>query len=84
MSKLTDAFKAFTQALLGTSEDIPGDSLADVVDYAAENYTPPADGADGAYVTGIELTVDVGGAVTGGTATLSDESTVNITVTPET
>ena len=81
MSRLTDAFKAFTQTLLNTSEDIPGDRLADVVDYAAENYTPPADGADGLSVTAIELTVDVGGAVTGGIATLSDESTINITVT---
>ena len=84
MSKLTDSFKALAQAMLGTSEDIPGDSLADVVDYLAENYTAPSDGADGvdgASVTAIALVTDVGGAVTGGTATLSDESTVEITVT---
>lgn len=84
-SKLTESFKALTKVLLGTSEDIPGDSLADVVDYLAENYEAPtgepgADGADGASVTAITLTVDGGGAVTGGTATLSDESTVTITV----
>lgn len=47
MSKLTDAFKVLFQALLGTSEDIPGDSLADVVGHAAENYTPPATGPEG-------------------------------------
>ena len=87
MSRLTDAFKALTQALLGTEHAIPGDRLADIVEYAAENYTPPSDGdpgapgAPGAYVTAIALTVDEGGAVTGGTATLSDENTVPITVT---
>ena len=37
-------------------------------------------GDDGAYVTAIELTTE-GGAVTGGTATLSDDTTVTITVT---
>jgi hypothetical protein len=47
MSKLTDAFKSFVQALIDTSEEIPGDSLADVVDYAADNYTRPADGVPG-------------------------------------
>jgi hypothetical protein len=44
MSKLTDAFKAFTQALLDTEEAIPGDRLADIVEYAADNYTAPAVG----------------------------------------
>ena len=40
-------------------------------------------GATGAYVTAIELeTTD--GAVTGGTATLSDDTTVTITVTEAT
>ena len=37
-------------------------------------------GDDGAYVTAIELTTE-GGAVTGGTATLSDGTDVTITVT---
>ena len=37
-------------------------------------------GDDGAYVTAIELVTE-DGAVTGGTATLSDSSTVEITVT---
>lgn len=39
-----------------------------------------AKGADGAYVTAIELEL-TDGVVTGGTATLSDETEVNITVT---
>lgn len=39
-----------------------------------------AKGDDGAYVTAIELTTEEG-VVTGGTATLSDDTTVTITVT---
>ena len=39
-----------------------------------------AKGDDGAYVTAIELVTE-DGAITGGTATLSDSTTVEITVT---
>lgn len=38
-------------------------------------------GADGKSIKSIALTTDGTGKVTGGTATMSDESTVNITVT---
>lgn len=38
-------------------------------------------GADGKSVTAIELTTNAEGAVIGGTATLSDKSTIQITVT---
>lgn len=38
-------------------------------------------GADGKSITAIALTTDETGKVTGGTATLSDESTIKITVT---
>lgn len=40
-----------------------------------------ATGANGLSITAIALTTDVDGKVTGGTATLSDSSTVSITVT---
>ena len=40
-----------------------------------------ADGADGKSITAITLTKDATGAITGGTATLSDTSQINITVT---
>lgn len=40
-----------------------------------------AKGADGKSITAIELTTNAEGAVTGGTATLSDNSTIQITVT---
>ena len=39
-----------------------------------------AKGADGKYITAIALTKDETGAITGGTATMSDETTVTITV----
>ena len=42
--------------------------------------TGPA-GADGKSITAINLTTNAEGAVTGGTATMSDESTTQITVT---
>lgn len=38
-------------------------------------------GTDGKSVTAIKLTTNAGGAVTGGTATLNDKSTIPITVT---
>ena len=41
---------------------------------------PGATGADGKSITAITLTKDVTGAITGGTATLSDTSQINITV----
>ena len=47
---------------------------------AASGVQGPA-GVDGKSITAIELTTNAEGAVTGGTATLSDESTINITVT---
>lgn len=40
-----------------------------------------AAGADGKSITAIALTTNAEGAVTGGTATLSDESIIQITVT---
>lgn len=46
----------------------------------AQGAAGPA-GADGKSVTAIELTTNTEGAVTGGTATLSDKSTIKITVT---
>lgn len=46
----------------------------------AQGATGPA-GADGKSITAINLTTNAEGAVTGGTATMSDESTIQITVT---
>lgn len=49
-----------------------------------ENGTPGAKGADGKSVKALALTVDDSGKVTGGTMTLSDNSTVAVTVTTAT
>ena len=46
----------------------------------AQGATGPA-GADGKSITAIALTTNAEGVVTGVTATLSDDSTINITVT---
>lgn len=46
----------------------------------AQGATGPA-GADGKSINAIALTTNAEGAVTGGTATLSDKSTIQITVT---
>lgn len=51
---------------------------------AGTNGTAGAKGADGKSVTAIALTTDASGKVTGGTATLSDKSTIAITVTTAT
>lgn len=49
-----------------------------------ENGTPGAKGADGKSVKALALKVDATGKVTGGTMTLSDNSTVVVTVTTAT
>lgn len=48
---------------------------------AGQDGAQGATGPAGASVTAIELTADAEGNITGGTATLSDKSTVEITVT---
>ena len=48
----------------------------------AQGATGPA-GVNGKSVTAIELTTDESGRVTGGIATLSDDSTITITVTTQ-
>lgn len=48
---------------------------------AGQNGAAGPAGADGKSVTAIELTTNAEGAVIGGTATLSDELTIEITVT---
>lgn len=93
-AKIVRALKSLTVALdgSGTTDEITQNSVAGVLENLAENYERPADGAKGAdgadgekgdtgaHVTAMALTV-ADGVVTGGTATLSDSSTITITVT---
>ena len=84
MSKITDALKALGKKC-NTSQTVPaGNSIAEIIGSIAENFNITGakgdDGAAGASVTAITLVTE-DGAITGGTATLSNGSTVDITVT---
>lgn len=75
------SFNGWTDIALGTQG--PKGDKGDKGDTGAQGATEatgPA-GADGKSVTAIELTTNAEGAITGGTATLSDKSTIPITVT---
>lgn len=75
------SFGGWTDVSLGTQgpKGDKGDK-GDTGAQGATGATGPA-GADGKSVTAIKLTTNAEGAITGGTATLSDKSTIPITVT---
>lgn len=87
MSRLIKALKALGKKCNTGSTEPEGKTLSEVISSIAENFNitgaAGADGDDGASVTAIALTTTEG-AVTGGTATLSDGTTVEITVTEAT
>lgn len=58
----------------------PQGDKGDTGETGPQGATGPA-GADGKSITATALTTNAEGAVTGGTATLSDKSTIQITVT---
>lgn len=75
------------KALFAAGKTMTQESFASLVDFLQEQKGPKGDqgvpgtkGADGKSITAIALTTDESGKVTGGTATLSDQSTVEITV----
>lgn len=72
------SFNGWTDIALGTQGQ-KGDK-GDTREQGPQGEQGPA-GADGKSLTAIELTTNAEGAVTGGTATLSDKSTIQITVT---
>lgn len=72
------SFNGWTDVSLGTQG--PKGDKGDTGAQGATGATGPA-GADGKSVTAIKLTTNAEGAITGGTATLSDKSTIPITVT---
>lgn len=82
------------KALFAAGKTMTQESFASLVDFLEEQKGPKGDkgdtgakgaaganGTDGKSITAIALTTDESGKVTGGTATLSDQSTINITVT---
>ena len=74
------------KALFAAGKTMTQESFASLVDFLQEQKGPKGDkgdpGADGKSITAIALTTDESGKVTGGTATLSDQSTIEITVLP--
>lgn len=79
--------------LFATGKTMTQESFASLVDFLQEQKGPKGDkgdagpkgaaGADGKSITSIALTTDGTGKVTGGTATLSDQSTIQITVSQD-
>ena len=73
--------KALGKKLNTGGPEPAGDTIAEVLESIEVDFDITGDkGDDGASVTAIELEV-TDGVVSGGTATLSDGTTVNITVT---
>lgn len=71
----------WTDAASGVQGPVgPQGEKGDTGETGPQGATGPA-GADGKSITAIALTTNAEGAVTGGTATLSDKSTIQITVT---
>lgn len=78
---IVQALKKLGKKLNTGGTEPSGKTIAGVLSSIESSFNiTGAKGDDGASVTAIELTVE-DGVVTGGTATLSDETTVTITVT---
>lgn len=88
MSRIVNALKALAVKVTSaeSAASVTGQSVSEVLNYIATNFVTKEKGDKGdtgdtgAYITAIELELTEG-VVTGGTATLSDETTVEITVT---
>ena len=81
MARIIEALKELGKKLNTGGTAPTGETVDEVINSIAEGFDiTGATGADGASVTAIELEL-TDGVVTGGTATLSDETTVSITVT---
>lgn len=95
MTDIVKALKALGKKFNTSQTEPEGDSIAKVIESMTENFNIGAKGdkgdtgatgetgAAGASVTAITLTTTEG-SVTGGTATLSNGTSVTITVTPAT
>lgn len=74
-----DGDKITTEKMNKLEQGVKNEQIGPAGPKGDPGETGPA-GADGKYITAIEQTTTVG-AVTGGTATFDDESTLPITVT---
>ena len=78
---IVEALKKLGKKRNTAGDEPAGETIADVLESIESDFDITGDkGDDGASVTAIELELD-DGVVSGGTATLSDGTTVNITVT---
>lgn len=75
-----DTGEAGTPGVAGPKGDKGDPGVAGPKGDPGDQGVPGANGADGKSITAIELRTNEGGQVTGGTATLSDHSTIEITV----
>lgn len=87
MTKLTKALRKLAEKCIAEGHSVTGRTTGDIIDCIAEHFDVTGEKGDkgdtgetGAHVTAIELETTEG-AITGGTATLSDGTTVEITVT---
>lgn len=84
MARIENALRKLGAKCVPEGTTVAGKTIAAIINNIADNFDVDGedgeDGNDGASVTAIALTT-TDGAVTGGTATLSDGTTVNITVT---
>lgn len=81
MARIIDALKELGKKLNTDGTAPTGETVDEVINSITDNFD--ITGATGASVTAIELEL-TDGVVSGGTATLSDETTVAITVTTAT
>lgn len=90
MTKVSELKKlALKMTSTESVDDIPGDTIVDVLKYIEENYNETSSeqgpegpqGPQGIGVKSISLTKDSSGVITGGTCTYTNDETSPITVT---
>lgn len=87
MTKVSELKKiALKMTSAESVDDIPGDTIVDVLKYIEENYSETSgeqgpEGPQGIGVKSISLTKDSSGVITGGTCTYTNDETSPITVT---
>lgn len=78
MSRLVKALKALSKKTNTSGKEADGNTIDKVLENMADNFN--LKGSQGASITAVTLNLNSSGVLTGGTCTLSDGNTVNITV----